>query len=79
MASLNSFSASAKISLQCAEDGTYYAYIELAEGENIIETVAIRDTVKSSETITVSFSPALVVRLDYPYPGESGADYNRHG
>ncbi len=65
------------IEAKVAGDGIYYAYIELAEGENDIEAVAIRDMAKSSETITVSFIPALVVRLDYPYPGEIGVDYTK--
>ncbi len=63
------------IEAKVAEDGTYYAYIELAEGKNNIEAVAMRDVAKSTEDITVSFMPPLVVRYS-PEP-EIGVDYTK--
>ncbi len=64
------------IEAKVAEDGTYYAYIELAEGENDIEAIAMRRLAKSSETIYITFSPALVVYLDMPRPDWS-VDYTK--
>lgn len=67
------------IEAKVAEDGTYYAYIELAEGKNNIEAVAMRDVAKSTEDITVSFIPPLVVRythIVYPEP-EIIVDYTK--
>ena len=65
------------IEAKVAEDGTFYAYIELAEGENDIKAVAVRDMAKSSETINVTFSPPLAIYLDYPEEWEFGVDYSK--
>lgn len=65
------------IEAHVAEDGTYYAYIELAKGENTIEAAALRDMAKSSETINVTFSPPLAIFLDYPEEWEFGVDYSK--
>jgi len=65
------------VEAKVAGDGTYYAYIELTEGENDIEAVAVRDMAKSSETINVTFSPPLAIYLDYPEELEFGVDYSK--
>lgn len=50
-----------------SEDGSFYAYIDLAEGENTIKVEAVRGNATGSDTITVNFTPALAMRLDIEY------------
>jgi len=52
------------IEAKVAEDGSYYAYIDLIEGENTIEAVALKGVEKSSQSVTVTFTPPLVIYLD---------------
>ncbi len=52
------------IEAKVAEDGAYYTYVDLAEGENTIGAVALKGAAKSSRAVTVTFSPALVVHLE---------------
>lgn len=59
---------------EVAQDGAFYAYIELSEGESTIEARATRGKDTYSDTITVTFVPALTVYLDIE--SESGVDYN---
>jgi len=56
-------------------NGEFYAYIELTEGQNDIEVVATLGQAKITKTVTVSFSPALAVYLDYPEPANE-VDYS---
>lgn len=59
---------------EVAQDGAFYTYIELSEGESTIEARATRGKDTYSDTITVTFVPALAVYLDIE--SESGVDYN---
>jgi len=43
--------------VRTADDGSFYTYIDITEGENTIAAVAARGTEKSSDTVTVSYSP----------------------
>lgn len=63
------------IEAKVVENGAYYAYIDLVEGENSIEAVALKGAAKSSQTVTVTFTPALVVYLDAE--PEWGIDYTK--
>jgi len=62
---------------QVAKDGSFYAFVELMEGSNIIRVMAERDIERFSRAVVVTFSPPLAVYLDHPYPGEASADYTR--
>jgi hypothetical protein len=55
-------------------DGGFQGYAVLRKGENSIEVDAIQDGARTSKMITVSFTPALVVYLDYP--DVLGSDFN---
>lgn len=55
------------IEAKVAEDGSYYAYIDLIEGENTIKAVALKGLTshyKSLQSVTVTFTPPLVIYLD---------------
>jgi len=52
------------IEAKVAEDGSYYAYIDLIEGENTVKAVAFKGVEKSSQSVTVTYTPPLVVYLD---------------
>lgn len=56
-----------------SQDGSFYAYIDLIEGENVIEAEVVRGKATVSDAVTVSFTPALAVILDIEY--ESGVNY----
>jgi hypothetical protein len=57
-------------------DGSFRCYAVLTEtGENAIEIIAVNDTAKTVETITVTFVPPLVVSLDAE--PEPGIDYTK--
>ena len=62
------------IEAKVSQDGAFYAYIDLEEGENTIEAQATRGKDTYSDTITFTFVPALAVYLDIE--SESGVDYN---
>jgi hypothetical protein len=46
------------IEAQVAQDGSFSAEVELSEGENIIEVVAVLGEQKSTDSITVTYNPA---------------------
>jgi uncharacterized Zn-binding protein involved in type VI secretion len=56
-----------------SQDGSFYAYIDLIEGENVIEAEAVWGKATVSDAVTVNFTPALAVILDIEY--ESGVNY----
>jgi len=62
------------IEAKVAQDGAFYAYIELSEGENTIKAKAMRGKDTYSETIAVTFVPELAIYIDLET--ESGVDYN---
>jgi len=43
--------------VEVAEDGSFTAQVELTEGDNIIEAVAVLDGQESNDSITVTYSP----------------------
>jgi len=43
--------------VEVAEDGSFTTQVELTEGDNIIEAVAVLDGQESSDSITVTYSP----------------------
>ena len=59
-----------------AADGGFQGYAVLDEGENNIEVIAIKGAAKTARNITVNFTPALVVYLDYPSLSRD-TDYTR--
>lgn len=59
---------------EVAQDGAFYAYIELSEGESTIEARATRGKYTYSETIAVTFVPELAIYIDLETEG--GVDYN---
>ena len=62
------------IEAEVSQDGAFYAYIDLEEGENTIEAKATWGKYTQIETITVTFSPALAVYLSLE-PEEGDVDY----
>jgi len=63
------------IEAKVAENGSYYAWLDLPEGENTIEATALKGAVSVSRSITVTFTPPLVVYLDAE--PELGVDYTK--
>lgn len=57
------------------EDGSFQGYTVLNEGENNIKIMAIKDLVKTTKNIIVTFTPALIVYL-YDQP-EQDVDYTK--
>jgi hypothetical protein len=59
-------------------DGSYYAYLDLAPGKNIIEIKAINDQTTISDQIFVIFLPPLLVLLGWPIGNPSdNSDYTK--
>ena len=56
-----------------AQDGAFYAYIELSEGENTIKAKVMRGKDTYSETIAVTFVPELAIYIDLETEG--GVDH----
>jgi len=56
------------------EDGSYYAFLDLVEGKNVIEIQTTEGRSTNVERITVTFSPPLAVFLDYP-ESKTGINY----
>jgi hypothetical protein len=44
-------------------DGSYYSFLDLAEGKNIIEIKTIQGVSTNTESITVFFTPPLMIKL----------------
>ncbi len=64
------------IKAKAAENGSFSAQVELTEGENTIEAVALLDNVEVRDSITVTYSlgtPAMSVEITSP---EDGAELN---
>jgi nitrogen fixation protein FixH len=59
-----------------AADGSFKCHAVLKEGENNIEVIAVKDVVKTTQDITVTFNPALVVYLNYPSAAQD-VDYTK--
>lgn len=59
-----------------AVDGSFQGYAVLAEGENSIGVTALKGEVKTAKNIKVTFTPALVVYLEHPFPA-MGVDYTK--
>ncbi len=62
---------------QVAEEGSFYAFVEMVKGSNTIRVMAERDNERFSRAVVVTFSPPLAVYLDHPYPGEASVDYTQ--
>ena len=57
-------------------DGSFRGYAVLKEGENILHVIAVKDAVKTTQDITVTFTQALVVHVKYPSTAP-GVDYTK--
>jgi len=64
------------------EQGDFYSYVELQEGENVVEVVSHRGNEEVTETVRVFFKPALWIYYDWPletdwpdFATEDGIDY----
>jgi hypothetical protein len=59
-------------------DGTYYAYLDVNPGKNIIEIKTNSYGAKTSEQIAITFTPPVTIFLHYPWPPPSPApDYTK--
>jgi nitrogen fixation protein FixH len=63
------------IEAKVAENGSYYTWLDLGEGKNTITATALKGTARVSQTVTVTFTPPLVVYLDAE--PELGVDYTK--
>jgi len=63
------------IEAKVAEDGSYYVYLDLEKGENTVTATALKGAARGSRSVTVTFTPPLVVYLDAE--PELGVDYTK--
>jgi hypothetical protein len=59
------------------DDGSYYIYLDLNEGENTIEIKTIQGEKISRDFIHVFFTPPLAVYLDWPEVNIDDVDYSK--
>lgn len=60
-----------------SDNGTYYAYLDLDPGKNVIEVDTSINGVTTLDEIMVTFRPPLVVRLDWPWPFNRDLDFTK--
>lgn len=60
-------------------DGTYYAYLDLDPGKNLIQIKTNSNGAVTSEQIAVTFTPPLKVFINFPWtlPPNPNADYRK--
>jgi hypothetical protein len=68
---VSSNASSVEINGQSAwvENGSFFAWVELKEGANVVKGTAVIGGTKLDDTVTVTFTPNLTVFLDYPNGG----------
>ena len=57
-------------------DGSYYAFLDLAKGKNVIQVNTVNGTRLTNQSLSVTFVPPVAVRIDYP-KYDKDVDYSK--